>query len=430
MLFLDYRNWILFATAAFFLVITPAQAETNIMFVLDVSGSMAQKIGSETKMTIAKRAFGKLADNLPAKANTGLYVYGHHGTKDCTAIENMVPLGADNGAKMKLAVGELQPLKGATPLTNALYLGAKSLIEEGKGDRALVLISDGKETCGDDPVAFMTKFADSMPADQIVKFYVIGLAVDAESKAQLEKIAQIGGGAYFEAGNETELTKALTAVANKLVKTPIFEDDFSGPFLNEAWQILQDDPDTRILDEGKFSVITGYGLFGDESVPNLLSYNARIMEESYDISLKVTIEAQVADYDRFLSWGHVEFGLRMEKSANDDLQLVVALVSMPGFGPSAQGFFGKTESGEYGNSKNDFLSEPVDGPASFYLRLEKRGFRYTGYASANNEDWVELGTQLLIGKNFKPQLFAVRGEDFNELLVSFDDFKILRVEDE
>ncbi|PHS22827.1 MAG: hypothetical protein COA84_12175, partial [Robiginitomaculum sp.] len=65
----------------------PAFAESNIMYVLDVSGSMGQKIGTETKMVIAKRAFNKLIDTLPAKINTGLYVYGHHGDKDCTAIE-------------------------------------------------------------------------------------------------------------------------------------------------------------------------------------------------------------------------------------------------------------------------------------------------------------------------------------------------------
>ncbi len=432
MLFLAHRNWILpVITALYFsLLVAPAHAETNIMFVLDVSGSMAQKIGPETKMTIAKRAFGKLADNLPAKANTGLYVYGHHGTKDCTAIENMVPLGPDNGAKMKLAVAGLQPLKGSTPLTNAIYLGAKSLIEEGKGDRALVLISDGKETCGDDPVAFITKFADSMPAEQTVKFYVIGLDVDAESKTQLEKIAQIGGGAYFGAGNEAELTKALSTVTNKLVKTPIFQDDFSGPFLNEAWQIINDDPDALILEDGKLSVISGPGSFTDKSVPNLISYKAPIAEKDYDISVTVTVEATKADYDRYWGYGAISFGLRMAKSPTSDIQLGLALTYTADNGGNKYSYvyYGQTKGGKWGNSYTKPWYRSKDGAVTFYLRMEKRGFKYTGYIQNDKKEWVKLGTQLLLGKNLKPQLYATNPKDFHQVLVSFDDFKIMRVE--
>jgi len=199
------------------------------------------------KMTIAKRAFSHLIDELPSSSQTGLLVYGHHGDKDCSAIEILAPLAAGNGALMKEKVAELQPRKGATPLTDALFLGSQTLVEKGNGDRILVLISDGKETCGEDPVAYVQNFVDSMPADKMVRFYVIGLDVDAASKAQLEKIANIGGGAYFDAGDEQELTQALTTVANAVVKTTLFEDDFSGAFLNDAWTITNDDPDNAFF---------------------------------------------------------------------------------------------------------------------------------------------------------------------------------------
>ena len=408
----------------------PALAESNIMYVLDVSGSMGQKIGTETKMVIAKRAFNKLIDTLPAKINTGLYVYGHHGDKDCTAIEYMVPLGQDNGAKMKLAVTGLQPSKGSTPLTNALFLGAKSLVEEGKGERSLVLISDGKETCGDDPVVFITKFADGMPSDKLVRFFVIGLDVDAESKAQLEKIAAIGGGAYYGAGNEEELTQALSKISSTLVKTPIFEDDFSGPYLNEAWQVLNDDPDTRVLEDGQLSIFTGVGSFTDETVPNLISYNAPIAEKNYDIITKITIDATLADYDRYWSYGAISFGLRLAQSPTDDLQLGLALAYTVDHGGNkyAFGYFGKNKNGKWGNSFSENLQRSKDGLATFYLRLEKRNYKYTGYISLDQEEWNKLGTILLLGKNLKPQIYATTPKNFHEIVVSFDDFKILRVE--
>lgn len=424
------QNWIFSIIVPLTLLIPSASAETNIMFVLDVSGSMAQKIGPETKMTVAKRAFGKIVDNLPKEIQSGLYVYGHHGNKDCTAIENLVTLGSDNGAKMKLAVAGLQPSKGATPLTNAIFLGVKSLVEQGKGDRALVLISDGKETCGDDPIAFMTKLSQNMPANQIVKIYVIGLGVDGDSKAQLEKIATLGGGAYYGAGNEEDLTKALTNVVHTLVKTPIFEDDFSGNFLNESWQIINDDPDSRILEDGKLSVITGPGSFTDKSVPNLISYKAPIAEKNYDISVTVTVEATKADYDRYWGYGAISFGLRMAKSPTSDIQLGLALTYTADNGGNAYSYvyYGQTKGGKWGNNYTKPWYRSKDGAVTFYLRMEKRGFKYTGYIQNDKKEWIKLGTQLLLGKNLKPQLYATNPKDFHQVLVSFDDFKILRVE--
>ncbi|MHA1113580.1 MAG: hypothetical protein ACTSRY_03635, partial [Alphaproteobacteria bacterium] len=59
-----------------------AWAKTNIMFILDVSGSMRQKLDGEPKMRIAKRAFAGLVDGMPSDTHAGLFVYGHHGDKD------------------------------------------------------------------------------------------------------------------------------------------------------------------------------------------------------------------------------------------------------------------------------------------------------------------------------------------------------------
>ena len=58
------KNLVLGAAAAIALAYaTPAQAfaqaDKNVLFILDSSGSMAQSLGGETKMAAAKRVFGE-----------------------------------------------------------------------------------------------------------------------------------------------------------------------------------------------------------------------------------------------------------------------------------------------------------------------------------------------------------------------------------
>ena len=84
--------------AALLLAGSSASAQTNVLFILDASGSMKQVVGSEAKIVAAKRVMKATLADMPAEARLGLMLYGHRRAKDCTDIELVSPIGADDAA--------------------------------------------------------------------------------------------------------------------------------------------------------------------------------------------------------------------------------------------------------------------------------------------------------------------------------------------
>ncbi|MCX6348091.1 MAG: VWA domain-containing protein, partial [Candidatus Aureabacteria bacterium] len=207
-----------------------APAKTvNIEYILDASGSMKELVGGEVKMDIAKRTLSALVDRLPAPGgeialNVGLRVYGHGaaGTADpadsragrCrdTALE--VPLQGVDARAIKEKVAALEP-QGWTPIAYALGQ-AKNDFPPGDADNIVILISDGKETCGGDPCAV----AKELRASGIkLTIHVVGFDVKPEEKAALECIAQEAGGKYFGAASAQELNDVLIKAQEQVLKT-------------------------------------------------------------------------------------------------------------------------------------------------------------------------------------------------------------------
>jgi hypothetical protein len=245
------------------LSVSPAWSKANIMFILDVSGSMAAKLEGKRKIDLAKQAFADMVGGLPAETHAGLYAYGHYGDRDCTAFEQMISLGAVDKPRMDAEVKKLQARQGATPLTAALMKSVEAVANyESEGPKAVVLLSDGGENCGGDPVKFATWVGEKLGG--LVKVYVVGFDVDDDVRAQLQAVAKAGLGAYFDAGNAKELGAALATVASQVVKTSIFEDDFDGAFLKEDWTVIGDSADYRTLADGQFVVITEPGALSND----------------------------------------------------------------------------------------------------------------------------------------------------------------------
>ena len=92
-----------------------ARADTTL-FILDVSGSMAQKLGAGSKMDAAKATFSELIDGLPANLNVGLELYGHRGDKDCSVIDVPVPPKPLDAAAIKASVAPIEPSITMLPL--------------------------------------------------------------------------------------------------------------------------------------------------------------------------------------------------------------------------------------------------------------------------------------------------------------------------
>lgn len=409
--------------------VAPAQAAGNIMFILDVSGSMAAKLDGERKINLAKKSFNQMIDGLPDVTHAGLYAYGHHGDRDCSAYEMLLPPAALDRGTMKEAIKGLQARRGGTPLTAAL---AKSIEAIGNykqtGQKAVVLLSDGEENCGGDPVALASKIGKDL--GDLIKIYVVGFDVGEKERKQLEAVAKAGHGAYFDAGNAKELTAALKQVASQVVKTSIFEDDFNTAFLDEAWTVQGDSADNRTLSDGRYVTITESGFLANGSAKNVLLYKNTIKERNYDVSASMAPDYQAygGTYGDSASV-RTKAGIVLYQSKENFVTLHLSNV-LGGYrsktGPYA--YFVKRQRGK--ESKALQLQLGRDGPLGpfkVHLRIEKRGFKYTAFVSRDANKWTKIGTHALLGKTLRPGLFATQGRDAAETIVEFDRFEIQKV---
>jgi hypothetical protein len=97
--------------------------------------------------------------------------------------------------------------KGYTPLAASLEAAAKDFHKD--GDRIVVIVTDGVESCGGDPCAVSERLVQE---GAFQKPYVLGFAVDEAEKARLSCI-----GTYVDARSGEELQKLLDGIVEKSV---------------------------------------------------------------------------------------------------------------------------------------------------------------------------------------------------------------------
>ena len=180
------------------------QPGSDLLLILDASGSMWGRAGGEIKIVTARKVLGELASKLPDGTQVGLIAYGHRREADCADIETVVPMGPLDRASLAGKVQALNP-KGKTPVTQSIEQAVAAAKTRGK-PTTIVLLSDGIETCEGDPCIAVTKAKQSG-----VNFllHVIGFDLSKENVSQLECAAQAGGGLYFSVENAGELSAAL-----------------------------------------------------------------------------------------------------------------------------------------------------------------------------------------------------------------------------
>ncbi len=183
----------------------PAQSENtgenvNTLFILDASGSMWGQINGKAKITIAKQVMAKLVPELDDSHRIGLIAYGHRRKGDCNDVETLVPLATNNKAAVLKAVQGLNA-KGKTPLTRSLKQALK-IVQRENQSTTIILVSDGIESCGADPCE-----AVRLAKKSGVKFilHTVGFGLSKKDSGQLECMAKVGGGEYFQANNADEL---------------------------------------------------------------------------------------------------------------------------------------------------------------------------------------------------------------------------------
>jgi hypothetical protein len=185
----------------------------SVELILDASGSMAGKLASgRVKIDAARSAVERFLGAAPASTRLSFRLYGHQSPRErhnCQDTELARPFGDATAARADIvARAKGVTPQGYTPITWVLRQAAKDFTAAETGQRFIVLVSDGKETCDGDPCAT----AKALALAKIV-VHVIGFDVDETSRMQLKCIASVTGGTYFDAADAEKLAAAISQAA-------------------------------------------------------------------------------------------------------------------------------------------------------------------------------------------------------------------------
>jgi Ca-activated chloride channel family protein len=195
------------------------QRQATVVMVSDVSGSMNAKDVQPDRLTAAKQAARALAEKLPRDFRLGLIAFG-------TTASQLVEPTTDK-ARVKVAIDSLK-FAGKTAMGDGLSLGLDSararVTDPATGlprrlPAAIVLLSDGANTVGADPITVAQRArALKIPVytvalgtptgtlDHVLKDGTIKRTPVPPDTATLQEIARATRGRFFQAADAQKLT--------------------------------------------------------------------------------------------------------------------------------------------------------------------------------------------------------------------------------
>ena len=178
---------------------------------------MVEADAEGTRMESAKKAANELVESLPETANMGLTVYGANESdapdnreRGCKDVETLAKVGKIDKAKFTSAIDGLEP-KGYTPMGNSLRKAAEELGDE--GERSIILVSDGIDSCAPPPVCEVAKELAEDGVDLAI--HTVGFQVDDAARKELQCIAEAGNGQFLEAKDASSLATSLKFLAQR-----------------------------------------------------------------------------------------------------------------------------------------------------------------------------------------------------------------------
>lgn len=187
--------------------------EVRLLFLLDASFSMYEKMDNTTRIDVAKRLLTKLVDSLQKieGVELGLRIYGHQNYKtkrDCKDTKLEIPFSPNNHQDIRKKILELKPM-GTTPIAYSLTQAAYDFPTKDGVKNIIILITDGIEECGGDPCAI----SEALQKQGVtLRPFVIGVGLSDDFRAQFECV-----GRYFDAETENDFSNVLNVVINQAI---------------------------------------------------------------------------------------------------------------------------------------------------------------------------------------------------------------------
>ncbi len=172
----------------------------NVEVLLDASASMNEPMGASFKIDLAKFALSELLQGLPQNVRLQSRVFGG---ESYSSQEN-----CGDSTLLKKPASELTGVqaRGTAPLAQNLKMLAQDL-KKAQGSRVALLITDGWDKCGEDPLEVAATLAKQT---QKIRLHIIYFAdVDPATESLLKKLAELLGGQVNRVGSQDEIARAI-----------------------------------------------------------------------------------------------------------------------------------------------------------------------------------------------------------------------------
>ena len=187
-------------------------------FVIDTSGSMDGRVEGERKIDSAIKAsegvFGDYEDySKDHDVMAGiLYMPNSH-------VSKLVPMGKFDRKRLESNIKDLKT-SGGTPLGIALAYAERELDKTGYGNKNIVLLTDGANTVGKNPVEVYKDIIGSNGNDVPTNLYVIAFDVNPYTFNGLKEL----GATVYSAKDGKQLADVLKENTKLILEAPLPDD--------------------------------------------------------------------------------------------------------------------------------------------------------------------------------------------------------------
>jgi len=194
----------------------------TIILILDASMSMSATDVTPDRLSAVKTAATDFINQLPPQYNVSIVSL-------TGAPSSLGPPSTDRGMVLRM-VDSLQPTKG-TAIGDAINIGMMTIAQAPTNGNdttpapaLMILLSDGTNTVGSDPLGAAQKAAQSKVPIFTIAFGTANGYVDmngqrenvAPDKAALNQIAQATGGKSYDAASASQLNKVYTTLRSEV----------------------------------------------------------------------------------------------------------------------------------------------------------------------------------------------------------------------
>jgi len=201
--------------ALFMCVLLGLATAGSYLLIIDASGSMDDYLegSSMTRLEAAQQAAINFVD---ASQGSDFAVMSFHDCNDggdplTGTIRVIQPLTSDK-SELRSTINGIET-GGYTPIAEAIAEGREYIQDNWQGTAKIILLTDGEENCGGDPVAEAEEtYEDGIAVIDVIS-YAMGDSYDDELALEMhEEIAAAGGGNYYTADDEEELEEAFREI--------------------------------------------------------------------------------------------------------------------------------------------------------------------------------------------------------------------------